>query len=107
MGKPCVEHVVTIMPQTNSGFAVTYVRDGSMASALRSHLLGLSTSSSTSAHPVLTREPVRDDCPGCSVCLSSNCIFMDAAEHVVGCNRSRVRKASVLSTMVASLVYLE
>ncbi|KAG6424144.1 hypothetical protein SASPL_114557 [Salvia splendens] len=57
MGKLCAEHVVRIMPQMNSGFAVTYVRDGSMVSASRSLLLEQSTSSSTSAQPVRTREP--------------------------------------------------
>ena len=52
---PYVVHVVRTMEQTNSGFAVTSVRNGSMGSVLRSPLLGLSTSSNTSAHLVATK----------------------------------------------------
>lgn len=60
MGKPCAEHVVRTTRQMNSGSAATYARDGSMGSALRLHLLGRSTSSSTNARPVRTREPALD-----------------------------------------------
>lgn len=56
MATPCVEHVERTMAQTNFGFAVTYVRDGSMVSVLRSLLPGLSTSSTTNALHVVTKE---------------------------------------------------
>lgn len=61
MGTPCAEHVVKTMHQTSSGFAVTYARDGSMESVLRSLQLGLSTSSSTNARLAATREPVLNE----------------------------------------------
>lgn len=63
MVTPCVEHVGKTMHQMNFGFAVTYVRDGSMASVLRSLLRGLSTSSSTNAHRVLIKEHGLDKFP--------------------------------------------
>ncbi|KAK6120383.1 hypothetical protein DH2020_045863 [Rehmannia glutinosa] len=48
---------------TNFGSAVTYARDGSMANVLRSLLLGLSTSSTTNALRVVTRDLGLDKVP--------------------------------------------
>lgn len=56
----CVVHVGTTMPMMNSGFAVTFVRDGSMASVSGSLLLGLNTLSSTNALLVAIRGPEHD-----------------------------------------------
>lgn len=85
MGKPCAEHVVRITRQMNSGYAATYVRDGSMGSALRLLLLGQSTSSSTNARPVRTREP------------GLNVLMIAAAWMLLAdCNPPIARKASVL-----------
>lgn len=62
-GRPYVEHVVKTTRRMNSGYAVTYARDGSMVSALRSLLLKPSTSSITNARPVRTRRPALDTYP--------------------------------------------
>ena len=56
MARLYVGPVVTAMPRMSSGSAVIYVRRGFMASVSRSHRLGLSTSSITSAHRAATRE---------------------------------------------------
>ena len=55
-GTLCVGLVERTMLQMSSGFVATYVKSGSMASAWRSLLPGLSTSSSTNAHHAATRE---------------------------------------------------
>ena len=49
MGTRYVELVERTMLQTSFGSAAIYVNDGFMESALRSHLQGLSTLSSTNA----------------------------------------------------------
>lgn len=46
--------------QMNSGYVVMSVRSGFMESVLRSHQLGQSTLSSTSAHLAATRELAHD-----------------------------------------------
>lgn len=46
--------VVTIMGMTNSGYAAMYVKDGFMASVLKSPLLGLSILNTTNAQAAPT-----------------------------------------------------
>lgn len=50
-----VAHVETTMQMMNSGYAVMYVKNGSMENVLRSLLHGLSTSSNTNALLVVSR----------------------------------------------------
>ncbi|KAK4410487.1 PHD finger protein ALFIN-LIKE 4 [Sesamum angolense] len=59
MERPCVVPVERTMHRTNSGYAVTYVRNGFMESVSRLLLLGLSISSSTSVPHAVTRELAR------------------------------------------------
>lgn len=53
--EPSVELVGITMLMMNSGFAVTCVRNGSMANVLRLHLQRLSISSNTSARVAVTK----------------------------------------------------
>ena len=55
--EPSVELAGITMLMTNSGFAVTCVRNGSMENVLRLHLQRLSISSSTSAQDAVTKGP--------------------------------------------------
>lgn len=50
-----VVHVETTTPMTSFGYAVTFVKNGSMGNVLRSLLHGLSTSNNTSALLALPR----------------------------------------------------
>lgn len=73
MGKPCVGHVERTMHLMSFGFVVTYARSGFMASAWRSLLPGLSTSSNTNARHAATRELGLERIDGW---LIASCIFL-------------------------------
>lgn len=76
--------VESTMQLMSSGFAVTFVRNGSMESVLRSPQQGPSTLNSTNAHLVATREHVLDD-DRCVRLGSSRCILaLNGSSGLVG-----------------------